>query len=74
MKNIYLLTLSTKEEKPYNKFNHLIMKHIDDKFSWLDVVSEDFPKVSIRCSEEEINGFVDYLRENGFEVQIGENY
>lgn len=74
MKNIYLLTLLTKEEKPYNKFNHLIAKHIDGKLSWLDIVSEDFPKVSIRGSEEEVNEFIDYLRENGFEVQIEKNY
>ena len=70
MKNLYVLTLATKEEKPYNKFCHLITKHIDDKLSWLDIVKEDFPKMTIRGTEEEINGLVDYLKENGFEVQV----
>lgn len=70
MKNIYILTLSTKEEKPYNKYNHLIMKHIDDELSGLDIVNEEFPKVTIRYTEEELKWFVDYLKENGFEVVV----
>ena len=70
MKNLYVLVLKTNEEKPYNKFCHLVTKHIEDKLEWLDIVSEDFPKVTIKGTEEEINGLVDYLTENGFEIQV----
>ena len=33
-------------------------------------IKEDFPKMTIKGTEEEINGLVDYLKENGFEVQV----
>ena len=74
MKNIYVLILKTNEEKPYNKFCHLVTKLIDDELSWLDIVKEDFPKMTIRGTEEEIIGLVDYLKKNGFEVQIEKQY
>ena len=48
MKNLYVLVLKTNEEKPYNKFCHLVTKHIEDKLEWLDIVSENFPKVTIK--------------------------
>lgn len=70
MKNIYVLTLSAKEDKAYNKFNHLVMKHIEDELSWLDVVNEDFPKMTIRGTETEINTLVELLKADGFEVSI----
>ena len=70
MKNLYVLILRTNEEKPYNKFCHLVTNRIDDELSWLDIVKEDFPKMTIRGTEEEINGLVGYLKENGFEVQV----
>ena len=70
MKNLYVLVLECKEEKPYNKFCHLVAKHIEDELEWIDIIKEDFPKMTIRGTEEEINSLVDYLKENEFEVQI----
>ena len=70
MKNIYILTILINEEKPYNKFNHLIIKHIEDKLDWLDVIKEEFPKVTIRATEDELSIFIELLREDGFEVQV----
>ena len=70
MKNIYILTITTNEEKPYNKYSHLVVKHIDNKLSWLDIVKEEFPKMTIRGTEEEINILIELLREDGFEVSV----
>ena len=74
MKNIYVLILKTNEEKPYNKFCHFVTKRVDDELSWLDIVKEDFPEITIRGTEEEINKLVDYLKENGFEVQVEKQF
>lgn len=70
MKNLYVLVLECKEENPYNKFCHLVTKHIEGELEWLDIIKENYPKMTIRGTEEEINGLVDYLKENGFEVQV----
>ena len=70
MKNLYVLVLECNEEKPYNKFCHLVTKHINDELEWLDIVKENYPKMTIRGTEEEINGLVKYLEENGFKVQV----
>lgn len=70
MKNVYVLALECNEEKPYNKFCHLVTKRTDDELSWLDIVKEEYPKMTIRGTEEEINGLINYLKENGFGVQV----
>ena len=64
MKKEYTLILTTTEEKPYNKFNHLIMERIDNELQCLDVVKEEFPKVTIRQTKKELDWFVNYLKEN----------
>lgn len=70
MKNLYVLILEVKEEKPYNKFCHLVTKYIDDELSWLDIVKEEFPKMIIRGTEDELNILVKLLKEDGFEVSV----
>lgn len=70
MKSLYVLVLECNEEKPYNKFCHLVARHADNELSWLNIVREDYPKITIRGTDKEVNGLVDYLKENGFEVQI----
>ena len=72
MKKEYTLILTTTEEKPYNKFNYLIMERIDNELQCLDVVKEEFPKVTIRQTKKELDWFVNYLKENGFEVTVQE--
>ena len=70
MKNLYVLCLESKEDKPYNKFCHLVTNQIEDELSWLDIVEERYPEITIRGTEDEINGLVNYLIENDFKVQI----
>ena len=72
MKKEYTLILTTTEEKPYNKFNHLIMERIDNELQCLDIVKEEFPKVTVRQTKKELDWFVNYLNENGFEVTVQE--
>ena len=72
MKKEYTLILTTTEEKPYNKFNHLIMKRIDNELQCLDIVKEEFPKVTVRQTKKELDWLVNYLKENGFEVTVQE--
>ena len=72
MKKEYTLILTTTEEKPYNKFNHLIMERIDNELQCLDIVKEDFPKVTVRQTKKELDWLVNYLKENGFEVTVQE--
>ena len=66
MKKEYTLILTTTEEKPYNKFNHLIMERIDNELQCLDIVKEEFPKVTVRQTKKELDWFVNYLQENGY--------
>lgn len=70
MKNLYVLMLECNEEKPYNKFCHLVTKRTDGDLEWLDIVEENYPKMTIRGTQEEINGLVKYLEENGFKAQV----
>ena len=72
MKKEYTLILTTTEEKPYNKFNHLIMERIDNELQCLDIVKEEFPKVTVRQTKKELDWLVNYLKENGFEVTVQE--
>ena len=70
MKNIYTLLLKCDEELPYNKFCHLVTKRIEDELSWLNIIKERYPKITIKGTETEISGLVKYLEENGFKVQV----
>ena len=72
MKKEYTLILTTTEEKPYNKFNHLIMERIDNELQCLDIIKEEFPKVTVRQTKKELDWLVNYLKENGFEVTVQE--
>lgn len=70
MKNVYVLLLEIDDEMPYNKFCHLVTKRIEDELSWLDIVKDEFPKMSIRGTEVEIEGLIKYLKENGYKVYM----
>jgi len=63
MKKIYVMILSTKEEKGYNKFCHLVE-------DFWDVVKEDYPKMIMCGTEENMERVIKKLEENGFEVKI----
>lgn len=74
MKKNYVLTLTTNEENPYNKYNYIIMDNIKDKLSWLDIVSEKkFPKVEVKGTKEEIDILIELLKNGGFAVEVKEN-
>ncbi len=63
MKKIYVMILSTKEEKGYNKFCHLVE-------DFWDVVKEDYPKMTMCETEEDMERVTKKLEANGFEVKI----
>lgn len=70
MKNLYMLVLECNEKMPYNKYCHLITKRIGEELSWLNVIQENYPKIIIKGTEEEVSGLANYLKENGFKVQV----
>jgi len=70
MRKNYILMLSTKEEKGYNKFCHLVTKHTDDKLHWIDIVKEDYPKMTISGTEEQMKTLIELLEEDGFDVKV----
>ena len=70
MKNTYVLLLEIDEEMPYNKFCHLVTDRIEDELSWLDIVKEEYPKMTIKGTESEVEGLIKYLKENGYKVYM----
>ena len=70
MNKNYILTLSTTENEPINKYYHLVTKHTEDKLSTMYFIDFDYPTLKISDTQENVKWFIELLETNGFEVSV----
>lgn len=69
MKKNYILTLSTTENEPVNKFYRIINQHEKDKLNNMNFIGFEYPTLNVSDTEENLNFLIDLLIENGFNVE-----
>lgn len=70
MKKNYVLTLSTTEKEPTNKYYKVINPYTEKQLSTMDFIDFNYPSLKIIDTEENVKWFIELLKNNGFEVSI----